>query len=137
MKILVVGTGSIGQRHVKNILSLGHSIGIFSYRGAKLKDLDIPNSDYEKDLYTAIESKKYQAVVVANKNIDHIPVAIHAAKNNKHLYIEKPLSNNLDKVDELKKLCSQNNIKVETGFMPDLVKLCKENIKMSKKLEQA
>ena len=117
MNILVVGTGSIGTRHIKNILSLGHKVGIYSYRNKKVELAGFQNIIYESDLNKAIKNSLYDAVVIANKNTDHIPVAINAAKNNKHLYIEKPLSNSLEGIEELKNLSLLKNLKVETGYM--------------------
>jgi predicted dehydrogenase len=41
------------------------------------------------------------AVFICNPNSLHVPVALAAARSGAHVFIEKPLSHNLEKIDEL------------------------------------
>jgi predicted dehydrogenase len=51
-----------------------------------------------------------QAVFICNPSSLHIPVAIQAAQAGCHLFIEKPLSHNLDGIDALSALVAQNHL---------------------------
>ena len=117
MKILVIGTGSIGKRHIINLLKLGCSVGAYSYRNEKDKSLVSMGVSFEKDINLAIKNPTYDAVVIANKSHQHIQVAKIAAENKKHIFIEKPLSNNMKGIENLNKLCKKNKLMVETGYM--------------------
>ncbi len=118
IKILVIGTGSIGARHISNLQSLGVEVSVFSYRASKLGLVNsIPeNVKLVKDL-DAVLCEDYDAVVIANRTHEHMKVALNAARNKKNLFIEKPISISLDGCDELQELVNNHDLVVETGFM--------------------
>jgi predicted dehydrogenase len=130
MKILMVGLGAIGQRHLRNLLELmGADVEILAYRFRNkskvlTNDLRIEdNSDLETkyniwsftDLDQAL-AQKPNAVFVCNPSSLHIPVALKAAQSGCALFIEKPLAHNLDQVDELINLVESQNIKAVVGY---------------------
>jgi predicted dehydrogenase len=117
MKILVVGTGSIGRRHIANLLRLGVDVAAFSYRtseGGAASDLQ--GIRLMEDLHDALQ-EDFAGVVVANKTSLHVAVALQAARCGKGLFIEKPLSNSLEGLGELGEVAEQNGLVVEAGFM--------------------
>lgn len=114
MKVLVVGTGSIGRRHIGNLLELGVEVQAFSHRGAS-QALDALVSRVA-DLDAALQGD-IDAVVVANRTDQHMDVALKAARSGKHLFLEKPLAASLTGVDELQSLVRQHSLVVEAGFM--------------------
>lgn len=114
MKILVVGTGSIGKRHIGNLLQLGAQVQAFSYR-PEAQTLD-PRVTRVPDLAAALASD-IDAVVVANRTDQHMDVALQAARAGKHLFLEKPLAVSLDHSDELMRLVREHGLVVEAGFM--------------------
>lgn len=117
LKVLVVGTGSVGRRHIENLLSFGVEVSAFRYRsevkGELSKQYGINIFDSIKD---AINSSQ-DAVVIANRTDQHIPVALTAAKKGLHLFIEKPLSHNLKGIGKLKSIAKSKNLVVEVGCM--------------------
>jgi len=114
MKVLVVGTGSIGKRHIKNLLELGVEVQSFSYhsRGQDLDHRVIRVSQLEVALESDID-----AVVVANRTDQHMVVALRAARAGKHLFLEKPLAKSLVDVYELISTVKSHGLIVEAGFM--------------------
>jgi predicted dehydrogenase len=116
-RILVVGTGSIGRRHVKNLLELGANVSAFSYRREANRAIDpFPSSVVVVDqLEEGIG--RCDAVVVANQTDLHLPVALAGARNRKALFIEKPLATSMAGVEELIELESANRLVAEVGFM--------------------
>ena len=117
LRVLVVGTGSAGCRHIENLLSLGAAVSAFRYRTKLAGEL---SSRYGirvfTDLQEALDSPQ-DAVVVANRTDLHIPTALDAAQRGRHLYIEKPLSNTMDGVMELREIVKEKELVVEVGFM--------------------
>lgn len=117
LKVLVVGTGSIGTRHIENLLALKASVSAYSYReertGALFKKYGIrvfPSLD------SAFDSEP-EAIIISTRTDQHMEVAIRAAERGIHLYIEKPLSNSMDGIDELKRLSESKSLVVEIGCM--------------------
>ena len=114
MKFLVVGTGSIGSRHIANLKRLKQYVVAYSYRntGAKVLDCKTPLvSDLDEALNAA------DVVVIANQTHKHMELALKAAQLGKHLYIEKPLSHKLQGAQQLLDIVAQKQLKVCCGFM--------------------
>ncbi len=100
MKALVVGCGSIGRRHLRNLVRLDVT---------ELAVAD-PNVEGVSDLpadvtrYATLEEGlawKPEIAVIASPSEFHIPQAIEAARRGCHVFVEKPLSHTLDLIDTL------------------------------------
>jgi len=102
MKIAVIGCGSIGKRHIRNLLSLnGNDVIAYDKDARKLAEV---KADFGiKVLFSLPEvlSLRPSAALVCTPNSLHVPIAHQVAKLGAHLFIEKPLSHNLDGVDRL------------------------------------
>lgn len=114
-RVLFVGLGGIGQRHLRNTRALlGENVVIDAYRvrgeQAVLTDqlAVVAGANLEQqyhlhvfhDLDRAL-SEKPDVVFVSNPSSLHVPIARRAAQAGAHLFIEKPLSNSLEGVDDL------------------------------------
>lgn len=109
LKILIVGLGSIGKRHLENLLSTTNSqIIIFSKQTklnfTKSKKIKVFNS-LDKCLL-----EKPDIGFITNVTADHIPIAIKLAKFGLDLFIEKPLSNNMTNVKKLVKIVEREKL---------------------------
>lgn len=103
MKFLFCGLGSIGRRHVENINTLSDKIELIAYRSGSSMD-----DEFEKkygiktfNIYEKALENNPNVVFFTNPTFLHIEMAIKAVKKNCHLFIEKPISNNIDRIDEL------------------------------------
>ncbi len=126
MKLLVIGTGSIGKRHISNLITLGAEVTSFSYRAAGgSSSSSNPGVPLVESLLNALQDDHLDAVIVANRTDLHMDVALEAARRKKSLFIEKPLSVSLVGCDELQALIKTYALVVEVGFMlrfhPNLV----------------
>jgi len=116
MKTLIAGFGSIGRRHFRNLLALGERDILF-YRSKKstLPDAELANFIIETDLDAALAHKP-EAAIVSNPTSFHLDVAIPAAEMGCHLFLEKPISHNLERIHELKSAVQRGGGKVLAGF---------------------
>jgi len=118
MKALFIGLGGIGQRHLRNFhaatIGRGERAEVLAYRVRRRGDVltDQLRVDPGKDLETTYSIRGFsdlgQALAqrpdvafICNPTSLHIPVALEAARAGCHLFLEKPLSHNLDGLDEL------------------------------------
>ncbi len=117
MKILVVGCGSIGRRHIKNLLSLGHAVaGVdLSDEYRKWVEENLKVGTYG-DMAAAIKSEKPIACFVCTPPSSHITIAQTAIENGLHVFIEKPISSSLGGVDELIKTSKKKNLRIAVGY---------------------
>lgn len=101
-KILVVGCGSIGRRHLRNLKILGvEQLLAFdpSIENRLLAREEVGAQIFE-DFETALAQKPDVCFLCSPSSL-HIGQSLAAAKQNCHLFIEKPLSHNFEGVEEL------------------------------------
>ncbi len=118
MKILVIGCGSIGERHIKNIKSLALSEVIACEQDDQR--LEYIKEKYEiktfKDYEKALADEAIDATLVCTTTTNHILPTLAAVKHGSHVFIEKPISHNLEKVDDLIKEARDRSLILMTGF---------------------
>src|SRR3990167_5130612 len=120
MKIIVVGCGSIGSRHLKNLKKLKvRELVAVDMKSRRLKDLkkEVQGLTVYNNLDEAISLEKHiDAGFVCTPTSLHIPVAIKLAKAKINLFIEKPLSHNLKDIDKLEEIVKTNKLITMMGM---------------------
>jgi predicted dehydrogenase len=102
MKVLVVGCGSIGHRHIRNLRALGVS-DILAFDPAQER-LEGVAQEHQVFACPTLESGLAQnpdAVLVCTPPHLHTLVAQQALEAGAHVFIEKPIANTLDGLDDL------------------------------------
>jgi len=112
LKVLVVGGGSAGTRHMRNLLALGAHVSAYRYRGGPLPGGVETCDTLEEGLH-----QDPHAVVIANRTDQHLGTAQAVAQLSKPFFVEKPLSNSLRGVGALLDTVSRRQLVVEAGFM--------------------
>jgi predicted dehydrogenase len=116
MKICIAGFGSIGRRHFRNLQLLGvKDIILYRTNKSTLPDDEIKNIPVETDFQKVLDQKP-DALFVANPTALHMDVALPAAKQGCHIFMEKPISHNLDQVKELIEVSKASGAKIFVGF---------------------
>lgn len=117
LKILVIGCGSIGERHIRNLKATTSAV-IFAC------DRDRERCEHIKDTYKVKVFRDYEeafkenvdAVVVCTPTSAHITPALAAVQQGCHVFIEKPLSHNLRGVDDLIEKAKHKGLILMVGF---------------------
>ena len=123
---LVVGCGSIGRRHARNLLSLGaREIAVFDASPERRNQLACElGVDAVENLEQGWE-RKPDVVIIALPTSLHVSLALEAARRGCHLFVEKPLSDRLDNVEDLLEMVRQQELVTLVGcnmrFHPGLV----------------
>src|SRR5919108_2690281 len=117
MKTLIAGLGSIGRRHLRNLIVLGEKdIVLLRTRKATLPDDELAGYPVETNLQEALKKHKPQAVLVANPTSMHLDVALPAAEAGCHILLEKPVSHSLERLDVLQRTAEKSGSKILVGF---------------------
>ena len=140
-RCLFVGLGGVGQRHLRNLRTLlGDSVRVSAHRVRRERlTLDdqlqiLPGVDVEErygvEVYDDLEqalADKPDIVFVTNPSSLHVPVALAAARQGCHLFIEKPLSHSLAQVSELSRVCEEKRlvtcVAYQLRFHPGFIRL--------------
>src|SRR3990167_4879274 len=128
MRVLVVGLGSAGARHLNNLFALGVK-DLLVFRS---QNLPPPGNVSGKNFqvfhnYDEALALRPDAVVIANPTSYHINFSKKALEAGCHIYIEKPVSHTLDGTDELMALADKQKKVVMVGcqlrFHPNLMEI--------------
>ncbi len=117
MKFLIAGLGSIGRRHLRNLIALGEKdIVLLRTRKATLPDDELAGYPVETEIHEALRKHKPHAVIVANPTAFHLDVAIPAAQAGCHILLEKPVSHSMERLDILQAALEKSGSKVLVAF---------------------
>ena len=129
MRVLVVGCGSIGRRHISNLLAIEkiESIVVCTKNEECLEKFgnenkieftselnNLPVSQDSRPSFSS--SNEIDFAIIANETSKHIDTAVFLAERGIHLFIEKPLSHNLEKVDILRETAERKKIKIYIAY---------------------
>ncbi len=106
MKICVVGCGSIGSKHIRNISlvmnkrNISYSIDVFRETRTELSE-DIKKL-VSKEYYDINELKKYDIVFITNPTSKHLQTLEKFSSMTSCFFIEKPVFSNSKSIDNIK-----------------------------------
>ena len=128
--VLIIGLGSAGQRHMRNMKRLlGDDVTFIAYRVRKLQrlfddNLNIVEGRSVTEAYQIAEfddldealAQKPDIAFIANPNSMHMACALKAAACGVDIFLEKPVSNTMDGVEELARIVREKKLILYVGF---------------------
>jgi len=123
--VLIVGFGSIGERHISIFKKLFPDISIAVLRHKKYDgQVNVAGVNcFLSSIESALDFQP-QVAIIANPATHHLSVAIPLAKAGIHLLIEKPVSISNQGLDDLIKISKEKNVILMIGynlrFLPSL-----------------
>ena len=125
MKIAIIGYGSIGKRHIQNLLNI-KNIEIVICTKQNIKNPNIKKIKIVKSMLECIKERP-DIGIIANETSKHVKAANELAKQGVDIFIEKPLSNSINDIKLLKKTIEKQNIISQMGcnfrFHPCIIKM--------------
>lgn len=113
-KILIVGYGSIGKRHLENFLRF-KDIELIVYTKRKdLRSLEKRNIKISDSLPWCLKHNP-DIGIISNESSLHIPIAIKLARKGLHLFLEKPLSHSLRDIEKLQSIVKEKKLITQMG----------------------
>ena len=127
MNILILGLGSIGQRHLRNLRSIDKKLKFFTLRRRYITPLlDNKNRPKKGNIEKIYKIKNFKnfadvngihAAFICTPSKFHVSEALKLLKKDINLFIEKPLGSSLHEIDKLKKIILKKpKIKTMMGF---------------------
>jgi predicted dehydrogenase len=110
--------GSIGLRHLRNLRTLGYE-DIILLRSGKSTihnlEKEIRGIKSFSNLEKALDQKP-DVCIVSNPTSLHVETSIKAAEAGCHLFIEKPVSHNLENLQLLEEIVEKNDLKCQITY---------------------
>ena len=116
-RILISGLGSIGRRHLENLEAMGIRNIAFQRSGKSTIDTPLSNYPAFTDLQEALTTFKPTSVFICGPSHKHLDVALASAKTGCHLFIEKPVAHEINRIDELGQLVESSGLIAMVGYM--------------------
>lgn len=116
--ILIVGVGSIGERHLRCFQSTNRCESALCETLPERREQVAANYGVTgfASVDVALDAGRFDAAVIAAPAPFHIPLATQLTEHGLHLLIEKPLSTSLDGVADLQRLVEEKQTQVAIGY---------------------
>lgn len=118
----IIGAGRIGKVHVESIST--------QVRNARIKTLADPFmsdetaqwaksmgvEDTTKDYKEIIADPEIDAVLICSSTDTHSPISVEAIRAGKHVFCEKPIDHDIQRIQEVIDALKENPVKYQVGF---------------------
>ena len=118
MKIVVVGLGSIGCRHLGNVAHCDPRVAVTVWhqqRGAGDAPQRIGSPSVVYSLTDALAFEPTAALITGPAS-SHVATALEFVRRGVHVFVEKPLASSLDGVSELIECCRARGVLLMVGY---------------------
>ncbi len=110
----VLGFGSIGSRHAKNLLSLGQKVAIYDPSSERCDLAENSGIDIFSERHSLIE--KSTALIIASPNQFHLNDLKDGIGANCHCFVEKPISHTIVGLEAILDQAEEKNRKIFCGL---------------------
>lgn len=130
VRICMVGAGRVGKLHSNTFTRYvpgGRVVSLVDLNSAMLRETgeEYGIDDMFASLEEALAKTACDAVVITTPTFTHRELAVQAAEQGKHIFLEKPMALNLEECDAIIDACERNGVLLQIGFMrrfdPDFV----------------
>lgn len=130
--ILVIGAGSIGERHINNMLHLGYeNIHVFRQRQRPLRNVSSSNINIFTD-WGKIQDIQPKVAFITTPTAQHLQQCITCLNEGMHVFVEKPLAHNLAQWGQLEAAVQQSGKALYVGYMMRFYPLLQEAFQLIK-----
>ena len=122
MNVGIIGAGRIGKVHGESIMRYVKGATVKAIADpfmnaqteAWAKDLGI--AEVYTDYHKILDDKDIEAVLICSSTDTHSSISLEAIAAGKHIFCEKPIDHDVNKILEVKKALANANIKYQVGF---------------------
>lgn len=117
--LAVLGAGRIGKMHVEALLRQVPEADVRAVADPTLDFAWAESIGIERTLTNhadVLEDPEIQAVVIAVPSTMHADLVIAAARAGKHIFCEKPLTFDLARAEEIRRVRDENSVILQVGF---------------------
>ena len=110
-KVLIIGTGSIAQKHIINLISLNYKIHVYSQTNKKF----FQNNLRINRLTNLNDLNNFEFAIIANKTSEHLRILKILINKKIHIYCEKPIFHKKFNYSKLRNQIKKNKVIFHNG----------------------
>ncbi|MGI6213245.1 MAG: inositol 2-dehydrogenase [Christensenellales bacterium] len=122
INVAIIGAGRIGKVHAESIYTRVKGAKVVAIADPFLteetvswaKGLGIERC--EKDYRPLLADKSIEAVLICSSTDTHSAISIEAAKAGKHIFCEKPIDHDVEKIKQVQAAVESAGVKYQVGF---------------------
>ena len=118
----IIGAGRIGKVHCESIMRYVKNATVKAVADPFLNDetkawaQSLGITEFYEDYHKILEDKDIEAVLICSSTDTHSPISLEAIAAGKHVFCEKPIDHDVNKILEVKKALENSNVKYQVGF---------------------
>lgn len=118
----IIGAGRIGKVHCESIMRYVKSATVKAIADPFLTDetkdwaKGLGVNEFYTDYHKILEDKDIQAVLICSSTDTHSTISLEAIAAGKHIFCEKPIDHDVNKILEVKKALENSDVKYQVGF---------------------
>lgn len=122
IKVGIIGAGRIGKVHVQSICTQVPDAKVKMLADPFLTDetaawaKDMGVLQVTKDYKEVLADPEIDAVLICSSTDTHSPISVEAIKAGKHVFCEKPIDHDIDKIQEVIDALKDSKVKYQVGF---------------------
>lgn len=122
INIGIIGAGRIGKVHCESIMNYVKSATVKAVADPFLNDETIEwakglgINEFTKDYHDILNDKDIDAVLICSSTDTHSSISLEAIAAGKHIFCEKPIDHDVNKILEVKKALENSDVKYQVGF---------------------
>ena len=121
VKIAVIGTGRMGSVHARNIVRQIPEAELVAVCDIRLEVAqavadEVGIQRVVRDYHDLLGDKEIEAILISSSTDTHAFMMKDVAAAGKHIFCEKPLALELDKIDEALDVVARAGVKLQVGF---------------------
>lgn len=117
----IIGAGRIGKLHAENLINNIRNVEVKSIADIYADKIEgwahsIGIKNVYSDYHEILNDPEIEAVLICSSTNTHSPIAIEAAKAGKHIFCEKPIDFDLDRIHGVLNAVKAAGVKFQVGF---------------------
>lgn len=117
----IIGAGRIGKLHAENLINNIRNVEVKSIADIYADKIEgwahsIGIKNVYSDYHEILNDPEIEAVLICSSTNTHSPIAIEAAKAGKHIFCEKPIDFDLDRIYGVLNAVKAAGVKFQVGF---------------------
>ncbi|MBQ9114475.1 MAG: inositol 2-dehydrogenase [Clostridia bacterium] len=122
IKIGIIGAGRIGKVHAESVMRFVKNATVKAIADPYMNDATIAwakemgiNEIYT-DYHKILEDKDIEIVLICSSTDTHSKISLEAISAGKHIFCEKPIDHDVNKIKEVMEALKNSNVKYQVGF---------------------
>lgn len=122
LKIGIIGAGRIGKVHAESISKYVKGAEVkaiadpFINEATKAWALEMGIKEVYTDYHEILNDKEIDAVLICSSTDTHSKISLESIAANKHIFCEKPIDHDVDRIKEVIAALENSKVKYQVGF---------------------